>query len=855
MFRPRVRVAFRADVWGAARGVLLTRIARFVDALPLGDGVLVEGVLGHSRVSILPSSPLTGEGLRSLAAEPELGLVEGRPALAPTPPSGLGDERWGVLSGELVGKSMPAPEMRRDLLGRGPTPAARLLDRFPLAAGRSAWLGIQTHWASGGEAGLLLSTRFRLATRRGCGVAETVRSSAVLRSRFGPEIRVTWRPWTARRQACWEAGRWSLWEPRPTLRGDPSVAARLLEPLATRPFPSPQELSHHLVLLGASGSGKTTYLARLAESSVRRGETTIVFDLHGDLAPALLALIPPGRRHAVVALDPTVEEGGGPGVAVLAADGPDERAAAHVVAALKRLSGDGGEIYWGFRLERIFDTFVRLAQEEGGTLLDVFDLLTDPQRREASRLGTRLAAAERFLSELPAVLKRNPEYLGPAAARLARIALSPRLSALVAPGPESTIPLDSVFGAGRSLVVRLPLGELGPEASGFAATLLLTRLYLELARRPTPRPVFVVLDEVQAFSPRVIAEMLTEGRKFGVRAAVATQYPDRLAPELREAAAGAAGTHLIFRLPAPAMRTAATWAGLSMAEAGQLLPQLTDGWALVAAGASDAPRLVRCEPLPATSSPILAWEAAVHAARAEFGGPVGEPRLGIPVEEEALLLALFGEDGPMAIERLLHRVSVSLGVEPPGILERLEALQRQGLVVRAPGTVALTAAGAGRLGAGAEHGSSREGLEHRQLLLEAFRIFARRGERIELLRQGRFDTRLPDGVLRLLGPSLPLPSPATLDRLLERRRQSWAWRFFGGHDVFLEAEVSEAERPERIRRGYRKAERAHAFALFLVADARRARRVRDVLGRIPAEPRRCGVWTLSRARGHHGLVS
>ncbi len=141
-------------------------------------------------------------------------------------------------------------------------------------------------------------------------------------------------------------------------------------------------------------------------------------------------------------------------------------------------------------------------------------------------------------------------------------------------------------------------------------------------------------------------------------------------------------------------------------------------------------------------------------------------------------------------------------------------------------------------------GATKETAEHRALLVRAFRTFARRGYLIEILRQGRFDTTLPDGLFRQL-PERARGSPAIeLARAVDAVRDGWAWRFFGGRDVHLEAEVSGALRPARIRHGYRKARARGAFALFLVSDARRAERVRrtlraDGVGRWEAQ-----VWTL-----------
>jgi hypothetical protein len=86
--------------------------------------------------------------------------------------------------------------------------------------------------------------------------------------------------------------------------------------------------------------------------------------------------------------------------------------------------------------------------------------------------------------------------------------------------------------------------------------------------------------------------------------------------------------------------------------------------------------------------------------------------------------------------------------------------------------------------------------------------------------------------------------PADLAAEVERARQGWAWRFFHGRDVYVEAEVSGALRPERVRHGVRKALRRGAFVLFVVGDARRARRVRSVLRAMGLGVDRAQVWTL-----------
>ncbi len=169
----------------------------------------------------------------------------------------------------------------------------------------------------------------------------------------------------------------------------------------------------HGVVFGASGAGKTTYLAHRAAEAIAGGAPVVVIDLHGDLGPAVLARLGPEARARVLAVD--ASERPVAGIAALTGTNGDDRAAGLFVAAVKRLTTDSTDLYWGFRLERIFDTFVRLVQESGGSLLDLFDLLTSADRRDAARLATRRPELARFLDELEPVVRRNPDFLWSAA--------------------------------------------------------------------------------------------------------------------------------------------------------------------------------------------------------------------------------------------------------------------------------------------------------------------------------------------------------------------------------------------------------------------------------------------------------
>ncbi|MGB6500639.1 MAG: hypothetical protein WBG19_04480 [Thermoplasmata archaeon] len=739
------------------------------------------------------------------------------------------------------------------------------IDR-PLSAplvGPGGSLATQTLWAGGQGAGLWAARRWRYAAGSGAQVDE--RFEAISTALAGAWSVATGVPATPRQLGL---GARSDWE-RLAGRSIPRIAWLSIGADRVESTPEPRWAPEapydpvalgHAVVLGASGAGKSCFLADRAARTIAGGGRVVAIDLHGDLTPAIVARLSPAARRRTVCVD--LSDRPVPGISAIAPTVSPDRAAAHVVAALKRLTPDGGDVYWGFRLERILDAGVRIVQETGGSLLDLYALLTDPDRRDAARLATRSPELARFLEELGPIVRRTPDFLWASSSRLAKVVTVPSIAELLAPA-DGGLPVEELLADGRSLLVRLPFALLGPEAAAFAGTLVLARIYLGLAARRTEgardTPVTVVLDEVQGISPRLVAEMLAEGRKFGFRLLLATQFPDRLAPELRSAVAGVVLDFVAFRIPPPGVPVAGSWLGMAPAHAERWLTDLSPGHAI--ARTPGDPFLRPIEPSPIPPEPdAAAWADAVRATRVEFAIDATPDRVPAPedgVEERLLLAVLAAEESsrPLRAGEIVAAASRLPGTElDPALLEdRVRPLERSGFWEPLADGLHLTPAGTRRLGLGAPSGATRESAEHRGLLLRAFRIFARQGHLLEIVRQGRYDTRLPDGLFRQLPERARTGTAAELAVALDRIRGGWAWRFFGGLDVHVEAEVSGALRPARIRRGLAKARGHGAFTLFLVTDGHRAARVRSILrtDRVPIS--RAQVWTLPHWGSNGGV--
>lgn len=607
-----------------------------------------------------------------------------------------------------------------------------------------------------------------------------------------------------------------------------------------------RELLRHMGIVGMTGSGKTQYLAALAAEAVRNGVPVALFDLQGDLGPAALARMSEERRRSVIIVDGAREWGAGRvGVDVLGSqeERSEDLVSAELLAALRPL-GATGEEFWGPRMERILDSCVRSIHESGGNLGDLASLLFDPlHQAEVCARSVQNERLRGFLEGLPALQRRVPDYLTSSQNRIAPLALSRLVEALVAPSGPS-IDVGQALAEGRSFVFYLPKGSMGEAPALFVANLFLAHLYLAMSRSlglgTEEVRVLALADEAQNFSQTLLRTLAENGRKFGLAVAFATQSIERLETAVGSSLLATLGTVVALRTPPPgafrvvSLLTSGTTAPPERAALESTLASLPDHTAMVRSHASNQLGFWQL-PSPVPPAPEV-WRIQSERSAAEFGSIERmEGDGGLDTEIEQVLLETAQRDPPFT-------------PSPPTEMRSraLHTAQRRGWIApEGEGRPGLTPAGWVRLGARGITLAPRESTEHTRLMRDAFRIFARQGVRLEFPEQGRFDVRVPDGVAYLVSPEeRTRSSPVELSDLLGQRRATWLWRLGHGRNIHVEAEVSSLRDRTRLSRSVSKARRAGAFLLFVTGTSTGGRTLRRYLAERGSGPEVAAVWVL-----------
>jgi hypothetical protein len=299
----------------------------------------------------------------------------------------------------------------------------------------------------------------------------------------------------------------------------------------------PQEcLLRHQLVAGKSGEGKSTWMIHMALAAMQAGFGLLLVDPHGDLADAVLAVVPEERVDEVVWVDlsDTVAAVGlNPLDARLGR--PRDAAVSQIITALKSI----WESAWGPRMENALEFALRTLFEankhlceEGRehaqhTLLDVTILFNEQSFCHALLEKIEDPYIHRWwhLYYDPLNLREQRERIDPVLSKLAKFEHT--IARAIVGQSRSTINMAECISEGRIVLCKLAKGVIGEDIALILGATLVNLMQGALEaqgevdithRRPLP----ILVDEFQTL-PGVDWSGLAELRKYGAAFTLATQ--------------------------------------------------------------------------------------------------------------------------------------------------------------------------------------------------------------------------------------------------------------------------------------------------------------------------------------------
>jgi len=316
---------------------------------------------------------------------------------------------------------------------------------------------------------------------------------------------------------------------------------------------SPHDALEHTIILGPTGSGKSTAMEHLILSDITAGRSVLVLDPKADLVTEILERIPEERKEDVVVIDPS--DPCPVGFNPLRFKGFRNKAlvADAVLSVMKEIFSDS----WGIRTQQILSAaLLTLADIPDASLLWLPALLTDADFRQriTSRVKDRIGLLPFWQQYEQLKDSERNQNIAPVLNKMQQFVFRPGLRAVLGQS-KPKFDLMELFFERKIVLVPLNRGIIGGESARLLGSLIVGLTWtLALSRASIPAEkrhlVSIYIDELQDYLslPTDLADALAQARGLGVGMTLAHQYRGQLPPEIKAGVDANARNKIIFGL-------------------------------------------------------------------------------------------------------------------------------------------------------------------------------------------------------------------------------------------------------------------------------------------------------------------
>lgn len=308
----------------------------------------------------------------------------------------------------------------------------------------------------------------------------------------------------------------------------------------------------HALIIGATGTGKSTLLENMAVQDINAGRGLAFIDPHGDSAEFILECIPRRRVADTVYICPADFDY--PTAFNVLAKGPRfqrDLVVSGIVSAFKGIWSDS----WGPRLEYVFaHCIAALLDCENVTLLGVPRLLTDSGFRHWVLKQVQNPVVRTFwLTEFARYDTRLlNEIISPILNKIGRFLMSGCVRNILGQ-VVNRIRIRQLMDSEKIVIINLAKGKIGSDKAHLLGALCMSQFeFAAMSRAELPREArrsfTIYADEYSSYTSESFISILSEIRKYGIGMVLATQLLGKSRPEITSAVLGNVGSIVSFRV-------------------------------------------------------------------------------------------------------------------------------------------------------------------------------------------------------------------------------------------------------------------------------------------------------------------
>ncbi len=313
-----------------------------------------------------------------------------------------------------------------------------------------------------------------------------------------------------------------------------------------------KNIVNHNLIVGRTGTGKSNLLASLRRIySGIENSNVVIFDPHGQLSDQIIGENSNMDVVYISTQEKYTVDGKRIGFNVLSNSGNSFGNIGIITDTVKDLfSGESlfSRGTWGPRLELVFTTILRfmITIDPDANLSEFLTLITNRDRMKEME-GKIPEDVWSALKTVMSDRNRWNEFIASTINKLVPILSRPELRRLISSRKDS-IDMGSLLEEGNKLIiVEVSKTQMSGDMTSLIGTLILFKLWNSSLRSTKRRQTFVLLDEAQNFPAKIIAEILSEGRKYGVFLTLSSQYLDQYDRHNLSSIIGNTGSFFAFR--------------------------------------------------------------------------------------------------------------------------------------------------------------------------------------------------------------------------------------------------------------------------------------------------------------------
>ena len=308
----------------------------------------------------------------------------------------------------------------------------------------------------------------------------------------------------------------------------------------------------HMYVVGQTGTGKSTLLKDIIKQDILAGRGVGYIDPHGQDAEELLRAVPSWRADDVVyfnAADFTHPMAWN----LLSSDHIDpaerDRVASIIVSGFQGIFGHS----WGPNLEYVLlGCLHTLLARERTSILGVPRLITDRDYRAHVLRFVHDPGVRMFWKNFEKQEAEHKDATTSVINKVGRLFLSPTMRNIFGQ-PVNKIHPRRIMDERKIFIVNLAKGAIGDDAARIIGALLIAQFFsASLTRRNIPegerQDFSLVVDEFPSFSTTVVANILSESRKYRLNVILANQFLGQLDETTEKAIFGNPGAVVAFRV-------------------------------------------------------------------------------------------------------------------------------------------------------------------------------------------------------------------------------------------------------------------------------------------------------------------